>query len=284
MPDFAPMQSATLGNFKVTYLPDGGGVADPVASYPASTAEAWQAYTDLLNEEGQFLTSIGGFLIETGERKIIVDTGIGPVSLDFPGIGNFSGGRYLDSLAQSGVAPEAVTDVIFTHMHVDHVGWTTVEVDGQRRLTFPNARHRVSAAEWNLWHGGDNPAGPDPETVQKPLEGRLEMLADGDVIVPGLSVLATPGHTPGHLSLLITAGEQRLYLTADVFFGVMQLQQTGWNIAFDADPVQAQQTREELLAELLKPHTLAGINHFSNRVFGRVVNQDGVVSWQPLSQ
>ena len=282
MPHFAKISSITLGDFKITYLPDGGGISDPVASYPASTSEGWQQFSELLNEDGQFLTSIGGFLIEVADRKIIVETGIGPVSFDFPGIGNFFGGQYLDSLQQTDVSPADVTDVIFTHMHPDHVGWTTVEVDGKRQLTFPNARYMVRAEEWNLWHGSDNPAGPHPEFVQKPLEDLLEMIDDGDIIVPGLTIVATPGHTPGHLSLLITADEQRLYLTADVFFGIMQLQRTEWNIAFDADPALAQQTREALLTELVKPNTFAAVHHFANQVFGRVVEQDGQVQWLPL--
>ncbi len=271
MPEFAPLQTVTMGGMKVTYLPDGGGIVEPLALYPASTAAGWAKYPHLLDEEGKFRTTIGGYLIEVGDRKIIVDTGIGPVTIPFPGFGPFFGGKYLESLAQTGVAREAVTDVVFTHLHLDHVGWTTVEEAGQRVLTFPKARYMVTQVEWDFWYGEDNPAGPDPVTVQQPLAERIEFFQDGDELAPGIRVVATPGHTPGHVSLLITQGEQRLYLLADVLHGAMQVTEPGWSVAFDVDVAQARATRDGLYEELVQPHTLVAANHFSQTVFGRIV-------------
>ncbi len=283
MPHFAPLQSVTLGNFKVTYLPDGGGIVEPGALYPASTAEGWAKYPDLLNEDGKFLTTIGGYLIEAGERKIIVDTGIGPVNIPFPGFGPFFGGKYLESLAQTGVTPEAVTDVIFTHLHLDHVGWTTTAENGQHVLTFPNARHAVTQAEWEFWYGGTNPAGPDPEAVQRPLAPIITFFQGGDELLPGLRILSTPGHTPGHVSLLLETAGQRLYLLADVLHGAMQISEPDWSVAFDIDPAQARATRDALYAELMQPDTLVAVNHFSGTVFGRIVTGDSGRVWQPLT-
>ena len=144
MPDFAKLQTVTVGNIKVTYLPDGGGITNPLAMYPASTEAGWQQYSELLSEEGKLLTTIGGYLLEVGDRKIAVDQGIGPVNIDFPGFGPFFGEKYLDSLAQTGVTPQQITDMVYTHLHLDHCGWTTIDVEGQRRLTFPNAGYRVT--------------------------------------------------------------------------------------------------------------------------------------------
>jgi glyoxylase-like metal-dependent hydrolase (beta-lactamase superfamily II) len=282
MPQFADLQSVTVGDFKVTFLPDGGGIVTPTALYPASTAEGWKKYPDLLDDDGNIITSIGGFLIETGDRKIIIDTGIGPATIDFPGFGPFSGGKYLESLAQTGVGREDVTDVIFTHLHLDHCGWTTVEADGERPLTFPNARHFVTQAEWDFWYGGDNPAGPHPEFVQKPLADRIQWLEAGADFLPGLTIVPTPGHTPGHVSLKLTAGEERLFLIADVMHGEMQIQEPEWGVAFDIDPDMARQTRDALYPELMRPNTLVGANHFSDRIFGRIVERDGQRQWQPL--
>lgn len=283
MPHFAPLQSVTLGNFKVTYLPDGGGIVEPIALYPASTPAGWAKYPALLNEDGKFLTTIGGYLIETNGRIIIVDTGIGPVNIPFPGFGPFFGGNYLESLAQTGVAREEVTDVIFTHLHLDHVGWTTIEENGQRVLTFPNARHAVTQAEWEFWYGGDNPAGPNPEAVQRPLAPIITFFQDGDELVPGLRVLSTQGHTPGHVSLLLEAGGQRLYLLADVLHGAMQISEPDWSVAFDIDPAQARVTRDALYADLTQPDTLVAVNHFSGTVFGRIATTESGRIWQPFA-
>lgn len=282
MPDFAKLQTVKIGDIKLTYLPDGGGIVNPLALYPASTETGWQKYPELLDDEGKFLTTIGGYLLEVGDRKIAVDQGIGPVNIEFPGFGPFFGSKYLDSLAQTGVAPEAITDVVYTHLHLDHCGWATIEADGQRRLTFPNARYAVSQTEWDFWYGGDNPAGPHPEFVQKPLADRIGFIAAGDSIAPGVTVLATPGHTPGHCSLLLEGGGQRLYLLGDVLHGVMQLREWDWSVAFDADPAAARQTREGLYPQLAQPDTLVAVNHFSNRVFGRITESDGGLNWQPV--
>lgn len=282
MPQFADLQSVTVGDFKVTYLADGGGIVIPTALYPASTEEGWQKYPNLLDDDGKIITSLGGFLIETGDRKIVMDTGIGPATIEFPGFGPFSGGKYLESLAQTGVSREDVTDVIFTHLHLDHCGWTTIEVDGERQLTFPNAQHFVTQAEWDFWYGGDNPAGPHPEFVQKPLADRIQWLEPGTDFVPGLSILSTPGHTPGHVSLKLTAGDQRLYLIADVMHGSMQIQEPAWSVAFDIDAEAARATRDGLYPELMQANTIIGANHFSDKIFGRIVEVDGNRQWQAL--
>lgn len=282
MPQIAALKTIAIGDFKVTFLPDGGGVVNPTALYPASTEEGWQKHGDLLDEDGKFITTIGVYMVEIGERRIAVDLGIGPATIDFPGFGPFSGGKYLESVAKLGVSRFDVTDLIFTHLHLDHVGWTTFDMAGERVLTYPNARVMCTAVEWEYWHGGDNPAGPHPETVQKPLEDRIEYISGGDEIAPGLTVISTPGHTPGHISLLIDDGEQRLFLLGDVFHGAMQMQEMDWSVAFDVDQAQARQTREQLYAEITRPNTLIAANHFSNEVFGRVQPDGDVYAWQPL--
>lgn len=282
MPNFAKLQTVIIGDVKVTYLPDGGGIVNPLALYPASTEAGWQQHRDLLNEDGKFLTTIGAFLIEAGDRKIAIDQGIGPVSIEFPGFGPFFGEKYLDSLKQTGIEPEAITDVFYTHLHLDHCGWTTREIGGQRQLTFANARYMVTKTEWDFWYGGDNPAGPDPEFVQKPLEDRIEFIRPGDSIVPGIEVLATPGHTPGHVSLQLSGPGERLFLLGDVLHGAMQLEERDWSVAFDVDVEQARKTREGLYPELVKPNTRIAANHFSNAVFGSIVETEAGLRWHPL--
>ena len=284
MPEFAGFQSITLDHVKVNYLADGGGIVDPLALYPASTHEAWQQYAHLLTEEGKFITSIGAFLIELDDRIVAVDTGIGPVTVEFPGFGPFTGGKYLDCLSRTRIDRTDVTDVMFTHLHLDHVGWTTMEMNKQRQLTFPNARHMVTKAEWDFWYGDNNPAGPHPEFVQAPLADRIHFIADGDEPVPGITVIATPGHTPGHISLRITAGEQKLYLTGDLLHGPMQLQEPAWSVAFDLDAEQARASREAMYGRLTQPDTIVAVNHFSNKVFGRIqAGENGRLHWQPLA-
>ena len=283
MAHFADVQSISVGPFRITLLPDGGGIVNPVVTYPASDLESWQRkYADLLNENGDLMVTIGGFLIETGNRKIIVDTGFGPQTVEFPGFGPFIGGKYLDSLATTGVRREEITDVVYSHLHLDHVGWTTIEVNGERQLTFPNARHLVTEIEWNFWYGGDTPIGPDPERVQKPLAGVIQFIAPGELIAPGITVLHTPGHTPGHISLELDAGDQRIMMIVDLLHSVVQFSEPAWCVAFDVDPQQAQATRERMFWELIKPNTITADAHFANRVFGRLSHSGDAWVWEPI--
>ncbi len=276
MPTFAGPDRIHLGDVRVTFLADGGGVTDPLVAWPDSSPEAWNHHRRHLDADGKFITSVGGFLVEVGDRKVVVDTGIGPSRIDFPGVGYFEGSRFLDSLATTGVTPEEVTDVVYTHLHLDHCGWTTV--DG--RLTFPNARHLVSAGEWDHWHGGDDPAGPDPARVQQPLEGHLDHVEDGQTIVPGIDVVFTPGHTPGHLSLVVSSGTSRILILGDAMHCAVQMSEPQWNIAFDMDPDMARATRAKMLEELERPDTVGAACHFaSGLTFGRVLVGEGTRYW-----
>jgi glyoxylase-like metal-dependent hydrolase (beta-lactamase superfamily II) len=284
MVQFADTNSSyTIGDIKVTFLPDGGGIMNPLAMYAASeNIENWQPYAYLLDEEGKLRTTVGSFLIEAGDRKIAVDTGLGPMTIEFPGFGPFIGGEYMNSLKKAGVSREDVTDVLFTHLHLDHVGWTTIEVDGKREMMYPNARHLVTEVEWNFWYGGDDPLGPHPEAVQEPLKDRIEFIEGGDELAPNIKIISTPGHTPGHLSLLITSGDERLYLCADLLHSESQLYEPTWSVPFDVDPAEARATREAMYAELIKPNTVSAWNHFSNKIFGRLSKEDGGYKWSPL--
>ena len=99
MAEFASVQSKTVGDVKITYLNDGGAYVVPEAMYPASADSGWGDYGRLLADDGRVVVSIGGFLIEMGDQKIIMDLGFGPQTVEFPGFGPFIGGKFLESLA-----------------------------------------------------------------------------------------------------------------------------------------------------------------------------------------
>jgi glyoxylase-like metal-dependent hydrolase (beta-lactamase superfamily II) len=251
MAKFADVQSKTVGDFKITYLNDGGGYITPEAMYPSSSSEGWTNYKRLLDDEGRLVISIGGFLIETGD--------------------------FMNSLAKTGVSADQITDVVFTHLHLDHVGWTST--DG--KLTFPNAKHMATQADWDFWSTDESGMGMHPEAVAPFLKEHLNYINAGDEIAPGMKVLATPGHTPGHISLHITAGDQEVYLIADLLHSEVQFYEEEWFVAFDIDPAQGRATREGIYADLARGNVLVGDGHFADSVFGTITLNEGKPQWHP---
>lgn len=276
-PQVAPQRSIDVGEIKVTYLPDGEGVGSPTLMFPASNEDLWAAHPEYLDPDGKWLFSMGGFLIQTGGQNVVVDLGFGDVTAPFPPLDALlQGGRLLDSLKQTGVEAADVDAVIFTHLHLDHVGWTAQG----GTLTFPGARHLAGEGEWEFWRGvtDENLAavGPDPEAVQAPLDGHIEAVGDGGAIAPGVNVMATPGHTPGHISLVISSGVKRAIILGDSLHCPLQLEDAELRLVLDVDPALARRTQERIAAELEgSPQTIAANGHFSDSVFGRVVPATG---------
>lgn len=282
MPEFAEVRSMTIGDTKITYLNDGGGIVKPTATYPNSDEAGWETYSRFLNDDGDLIVSIGGFLIEKGDRKIIMDTGFGPMTIEFPGFGPFIGGKYMESFAKTGVAREDITDVVYTHLHLDHCGWTTVEEDGERVLSFPSARHVCTKAEWDFWDGDESGLGPNPDLAQKALRDIVQFIDPGDEIAPGVTTLDTAGHTPGHISLKIDTGAETVYMIADLLHSEVQFYKTEWCVAFDADQAQARATREGILDTLAQSNVIVADGHFADRVFGRLVKDGDHYQWQTI--
>jgi len=279
---FAPQQTIAIGTIKITYLPDGKFFVPPSVLYPQVPAHEWEAYTHLLGSDGRIISNVGAHLIQTGTQTILVDTGVGPQVLNSeePQF-HLSGGELLDSLQQVGLSPADIDSVFYTHLHVDHIGWTGHSVDGTQTLTFPNARYFVRRAEWQKF---DNPTASrlGVEIALPLLAPRIEFIEDRQELVPGVQVHATPGHTPGHAALIITSHDERLLLLGDSFHNVIGIDHPDWIDLFDEDPNKAAQTRQSLLQEIAQPHTRASGIHFAPSAFGRLMTDtNGKRVWLP---
>src|SRR5205807_5316594 len=134
--------------------------------------------------------------------------------------GPFSGGAFLARLAASGVAPSDVTDVVFTHLHFDHVGWATSKGD----VVFTNATYRCDRRDWAHF------VGPDPGATRKlsPLQDRMSFFDGSGPLFPGVDVLAAAGHTPGSTIVVISSGTNRAMLLGDVVHCAVELLDDEW--------------------------------------------------------
>jgi glyoxylase-like metal-dependent hydrolase (beta-lactamase superfamily II) len=279
MLDPAQKSRLAIGGTTVTYLPDGEAHLNPEVLFPASAPDGWAVYAPYLDADGRLPVSIGTFLIRTPEHRVLVDLGLGAVDFEIPGMGSFIGGRLLHSLAGEGLRPQDIDTVVFTHLHHDHVGWTSnvapapniAHDEPVSGLTFPDARHLVDRVEWDHWAGTAELIGPDPDAVQKPLADVIEFSARGRSLVPGVQSLPTPGHSPGHTSLLITDpdSDQRLLILGDVMHTQAQVSETHWNFLFDTDADQGTKTRVALLEHYHDERTIIAGGHFAGSVFGR---------------
>jgi glyoxylase-like metal-dependent hydrolase (beta-lactamase superfamily II) len=211
---------------------------------------------------------------------VLVDPGVGPKQNTLPA-GTQVGGELLTNLNQAGIDPASIDSVFFTHIHSDHVGWIGQKSAKGAIKYFPNARYLVMGIEW---HRFDDPnvSRARVEEALEWLQGRIELVEDGQSITREISVMATPGHTPGHASLVVQAGDERVIILGDIMHSVAQVSHPEWICGFDVDPIAAQKTRERMLQELEKPATVAGTSHFSNTVFGRLTRVDDRHYWQEL--
>lgn len=209
---------------------------------------------------GKLMSSMQSWLVRIGHDVVLIDTGCGNDKVrDEPAFRRFHqlSLPYLETLSAAGVRPDEVTVVINTHLHVDHVGWNTRLVDRRWVPTFPRARYLIGRAEWAHWQdprGGPalHPEGvPAIEDSVRPVwdAGLVELIGDGDELLPGLTARAAPGHTAGQLAIeLRSAGATGLF-TADVFHQPMQIVRPDWNSRYCEVPDVAIATRRRVLAD-----------------------------------
>lgn len=220
--------------------------------------------------------SIHSFVVRSGDTTIVVDTCVGPADRGLPGDPGFA--DRLDRAVEGGL--DAVDVVVCTHVHFDHVGWNTREVDGRLVPTFPNARYLVTRAELEEVEADDHMDVRTPSLVPLAEAGVLDAIEPDDQgrhrVTDDVSLLATPGHTAGHVSVLIESGGQRAIITGDAFHSPLQFahpELAAWR--FDSDPAQSTATRQRLLDRYRGPSTLWLGTHFAPPTGGRVLDPEG---------
>jgi glyoxylase-like metal-dependent hydrolase (beta-lactamase superfamily II) len=261
-----------IGDAVVTYLPDGHLGLDHRAAFPESAEEMWDEHRDeLFALEGWLLLSVGAVLVETSDHTVLVDLGVGPNDPDRPANPRVGRGELLRSLAAAGSSPARVDDVVFTHLHRDHIGWVSADRDSSTP-TFPRARYHVARAEWAYWTAAERAGDRDgPRAAQvRTMSSDLVLMEDGASITPVVSTLPTPGHTPGHTCVVIEDHARRAIVVGDAVHCPLELTHQDLTFHFDLDPALARRSRAKLRAELRKPDTWYFGTHFPQPLVGRL--------------
>jgi glyoxylase-like metal-dependent hydrolase (beta-lactamase superfamily II) len=269
----------TIGEVRATFVPDGSIRLPPVPMFDGGTAELFAVNAHLLDGDGYLVMSLGSLLVESRGVRILVDLSWGPSTLDIASAtagtrrGRIVGGGLLDNLARLGVMPEDIDIVVFSHLHADHVGWLTTETPDGPVVTFRRAEHRLAEDEWTYWHGRAKDGtwgGPTPRQLDV-LGPHMTTVQDGELLAPGVNVMLTPGHTPGHASLVISSDTQRALVLGDTVHCPLEISNPELALLSDVDPITARATRERIYREL-DDGTVAVGGHFPELVFGRVVH------------
>jgi glyoxylase-like metal-dependent hydrolase (beta-lactamase superfamily II) len=219
-------------------------------------------------------------LVKSGSDMILFDNGCGK---------NFAptAGMLPENMAAAGIDPAAITKVVFTHGHPDHVFGTT---KGDGALLFPNAAYYAGEIEWNFWTdpalAGKMPAemGGMIMGVQANLgavKDRVAMIKGGAEFLPGITAVDTPGHTPGHLSFMLAGGEG-LLLTGDATTNqIISFEHPEWKFAYDAISDMAIATRKSLLDRLATDKTKLLGYHFAYPGIGFAERKDSAYVYVP---
>ena len=253
--------------------------------FPTAPAEAWAPYKDLYPdafEQDHMLIEIGCYLVRSESQTILIDTGYGEGPIE--AIGGRKG-ELMDDLTAKGIKPEEVNTVFISHLHSDHVGWNVVERDGTLEPTFPNARY--VAHQWDLDHfrRPDVQAASTFPFMDRCVEsivgmGLFDALTEDTSLTGEVRALHTPGHTPGHMSILVSSQGQEALIQGDVLVHPAQVTEDDWNCHFDFDWPLSTDTRRKMLEDIETKGTPVVSCHFPAPGFGMVVRREGRRYWQ----
>lgn len=277
--------SFMLGDFEVTAISDGTFSLDADKLLTNITPEKIKSTLAKQHMTSPVEGSVNGYLINTGSKLILVDTGAG--TFFGPTLNHF-----VDNLRAAGYQPEQVDEIYITHMHGDHIGGL-ITTDG--KIAFPNAVLRANKADSDFWLSQEN-MDKAPEAMKgffkapmasvglyvtagkyKPFEGDVEL-------VPGIKAVASKGHTPGHTTYVVTSKGMKLDLIGDlIHVGAIQFGDPTVTIMFDSDSVAAEAERQKEFAQAAKQGTLIGAAHISFPGLGYLHAKGKGYEWQPVN-
>ncbi|QCF27113.1 MBL fold metallo-hydrolase [Hydrocarboniclastica marina] len=274
-----------LGDFEVTALYDGAVNLDPALLKGVSADDVQALLARMFNKSNDGVqTAVNAYLVHTGKHLVLVDAGA--AQCFGSGLGHI-----LPNIEASGYRAEDVDLVLLTHLHPDH-SCGLVGSDG--KAAFSNARVRVTKAEAGFWL--------NPEAAKKAPEDskafftmsrdavapykeidRFETFEVGETLIPGVKVVSTPGHTPGHVSYLFESGDQSLLVWGDIIHShAVQFARPEVSIEFDVDEPQAIETRQRVLAEAAADKLWIAGAHLPFPGLGHVRPENRGYSWVPV--
>lgn len=258
-----------------------GGFLDPFDMLPDLTAETmagehdWLTAAGGLAADGRLSLAFQTYVVRTPHHVVLVDSCIGndkhrPTRPEWHGKTDT---RFMDGLAAAGLSVEDVDYVMCTHLHADHVGWNTRLENGRWVPTFPKARYVFATREFEHWQAADAkaPVFPFQDSVLPVVEaGRADLVAGDHAIGDHVRLMPTPGHTPGHVSIVFGKGRDAAVAPGDLIHSPIQALFPDLSTKFDVDRVEAAKTRRDFLERYSDTDTLCCMAHFPSPSVGRI--------------
>jgi glyoxylase-like metal-dependent hydrolase (beta-lactamase superfamily II) len=282
LPDYVDQRQ--VGEATVSVVSDGTLLFPPRFAVPEAE---WRRALPEADAEGRLRLGLNVAVVQLGAATVVIDPGC-----DDPGSRWDAGFRshfegvertpgFAAGLAALGIAPDAVTHVLITHAHSDHIGGLLLERDGALAVRFPNARHVIGRAEW------ENPArraDPTSELVERlgPVEqlGLLELIDAPTEVAPGVSLLPAPGETPGHCVARVESAGQRCYYLGDLAHHAAEVAHPDWLFP-NRDAAAMQASRAWVYAAAAASHALVITSHELFPPWGRIVGgEDAGYRWE----
>jgi len=272
----------SIGDVKITPFLDTALLGDPKIFMPDVADQFIAECAPTLDERGLFTLSITCYLVESEDKRYLIDTGLGNRRRE-----GFPMGHLDETLQSAGLKLEDIDTVIHTHLHIDHIGWNTVEDDaGKAKLFFPNANFLIQQTEWDFWMTPKYLADPQYECLVQCVQPLTDLaditFVEGETAIDrNLTFVSTPGHTPGHVAIGVYSQGERAILVGDTSHHPIQLLHPDWSPTFDIDPIQSAATREKLFDDVIADNRLWMAGHWPFPGVGHLVRLDGERLFQP---
>ena len=278
----------TIGTQEIIALSDGAPERALGGFFAGVDPALWTAALGIASPEEGVPFNFGTFLIRSGGRNILIDSGYGTPAKAMNILG---GGELPARIAEAGLRPDEVTDVIHTHLHGDHIGWnvTPGANGGPDTLTFPNATFHIAQRELDYWMNAapkddDRTKFAHRNTVPIQAVGHIKTF-DGEVeVLPGISAIATPGHTPGHTTFMISSAGQELLIVGDAAHHPIHFEHHDWIPGVDLDPAESTRSRGKLSALAADRGAIVTGGHFAILTLGHVRRVPGGYRWEGIAR
>ena len=278
-----------IGEFEATVISDGAlPLGDPAQSFLGiEGTEIRKMLTDSFLPPSAATLAQNALVLNTGRQLVLFDTGMGDSMGEASRMFGPTTGRLLGNMRAAGIDPAQIDMVIATHAHSDHI-WALVDANGNRN--FPNAQLAISEADVRFWTDDANKRGPEFMTsfidgARKnlmPYRDRMVMVRDGQEVVPGVTAVASPGHTVGHHCYLISSGDRTVMNTGDLaHHQVLLLRRPELEFSFDTDPKLSAATRVRLLDRIATDRHAVLSYHFPWPGLGHVAKGSSGYAWLP---